>query len=65
MLGGSGQKGVEVGGSRVRFTDVNTGRLSGLKYKLVCHFKLVVDMVGMASGSLCLTWTDQSSLNSS
>ena len=27
--------------SRERLTDVNIGRLSGLKYKLVCHFKLV------------------------
>ena len=24
--------------------DVNTGRLSGLKYKFVCYFKLAVDM---------------------
>ena len=24
---------------------VNTGRLSGLKYKLVCCFRLVVDIV--------------------
>ena len=32
-------------GSRVRLMDVDTGRLSGLKYKLVCCFKLKVDMV--------------------
>ena len=29
----------------MRLTDVNTRRLSGLKYKLVCHFKLATDMV--------------------
>ena len=23
-----------------------TGRLSGLKYKLICHFKLAADVVG-------------------
>ena len=26
--------------------DVNIRRLSGLKYKLVCHFKLAVDKIG-------------------
>ena len=26
--------------------DVNTEKLSGLKYRLVCHFKLAVNMVG-------------------
>ena len=26
--------------------DVDTGKLSGLKYKLVCHFKLTADMIG-------------------
>ena len=26
--------------------DVNTGRLSGFKYELICHFRLVVDMIG-------------------
>ena len=30
----------------MRLPDVDTRRLSGLKYKLICHFKLVVDMVG-------------------
>ena len=25
--------------------DVDTGRLLGLKYELVCHFKLAADMV--------------------
>jgi hypothetical protein len=29
----------------MRLLDANTGNLSGLKYKLVCHFKLVADMV--------------------
>jgi hypothetical protein len=29
----------------VRFMDVNTGRLSGLKYKLVCCLKLTMDTV--------------------
>ena len=33
------------GGVRVRLLDVNTRRLSGLKYS-VCHFELAVDMVG-------------------
>ena len=26
--------------------DVDNGRLSGLKYKLICHFKLMADMIG-------------------
>ena len=30
----------------MRLLDVCTGRLSGLKYKLICCFKLAVDMVG-------------------
>ena len=30
----------------MRFLDVDTRRLSGLKYKLICSFKLVADMVG-------------------
>ena len=34
----------------MRSLDVNTGRLSGLKYELVCHFKLAVDMVGGGIG---------------
>ena len=44
LLGGSGEKVNRGGGSRVKL-DVNKGMLSGLKYKLVCHFKLVTDMV--------------------
>ena len=43
-IGEKGSKG-EVG--RVRLPDVDTGRLLGLKYKLMCHFKLTVDMVGV------------------
>ena len=30
----------------MRLPDVDTGRLSGLKYKLTCHLKLAADMVG-------------------
>ena len=29
----------------MRLPDVDTGRLSGLKYKLISHFKLVADIV--------------------
>ena len=36
----------EVGGSRERLLDVDTGGLSGLKNKLVCRFGLAVVMVG-------------------
>ena len=36
---------VEVGRSRLGFSDSDIGRLSGLKYKLGCHFKLLVDLV--------------------
>jgi hypothetical protein len=39
------KKGSKGGGSRVGLPDFATGRLSRLKYKLVCHFNLVVDMV--------------------
>ena len=34
-----------MGRSRVRLMDIVTGRLSGLKYKLLCFFKMIVDMV--------------------
>ena len=34
-----------LGVSWVRLTDVNTGRISGLTYKLVCCFKLAADLV--------------------
>ena len=44
-----GKKGVRE--SRVRLTDVNTMRLSGLKYKLECCFKLAADMVGDGSAN--------------
>jgi hypothetical protein len=42
-----GEKGSKAGGCRVRLPDVDTGRLIGLKYKLICRFKLTVDMVGV------------------
>ena len=29
----------------MRLPDVDTGRLSGLKYKLICRFKLAADIV--------------------
>ena len=29
----------------MRLPDVNAGRLLGMKYELVCYFKLAVDMV--------------------
>jgi hypothetical protein len=47
-----GEKGSKGGERRVRLPDVDTGRLSGLKYKFICCFKLAADMVGVASGSL-------------
>ena len=40
-LGGGGG-----GGGRVRLSDVDTGRLSRLKYKLVCSLKLGTDIFG-------------------
>ena len=42
MLAGAAreEKGSEGGGGQVRLLDVDTGRLSGLKYELVCHFNL-------------------------
>jgi hypothetical protein len=33
------------GGGQRRIPDVNTRRLSGLKYELVCCFELVPDMI--------------------
>ena len=39
-----GRREVGVGGSRVRLTDVITERLFGMKYKLVCYFKLAANM---------------------
>ena len=30
----------------MRLSNVDIGRLSGLKYKLICSFKLAVDLVG-------------------
>ena len=40
-----GKREVRVGKSKVRLPDVDTGRLLGLKYRLVCRFKLTADMV--------------------
>ena len=40
-----GKKGSKGGGGRVRLSDFDIGRLSGLKYKLVCHFTWVANMV--------------------
>ena len=46
------EKGSKGGGGRVRLSDVDTWRLSGLKHKLKYHLKLASDMVGVASRSL-------------
>ena len=40
-----GKKGTKGGGDRVRLSHVDTGRL--LEYRLICHLKLVADMVGV------------------
>ena len=40
------EKGSKDGGGQVRLLDVDTGRLTGLKYKLICRFKLAADTVG-------------------
>ena len=47
MLAGAprGEKRSGVGGDRMKFLDVDTGGLLGLKYKLICHLKLVAGMV--------------------
>ena len=37
---------------QVKLPDVDTGRLLGLKYKLIMPFQIGGDMVGVASGSL-------------
>ena len=34
-----------VGGSRVKLMDANTRKLSALKHKFICPFKLAADMV--------------------
>ena len=39
-----GKREVRVG-EAVRLLNVDTGRLVGFKYKLICRFKLVADMV--------------------
>ena len=48
MLAGAGKGEKRNGGSRVRLSGVDTGRLLGLKNELVWHFELVADMVGVA-----------------
>ena len=35
-----GKKGSKGGGGRVRLLNVDTRRLSGLKYKLICYFQI-------------------------
>ena len=46
MLAGAtrAKKGSGDGGALRRLLDVNTGRQSGFKYELVCHFELAVDI---------------------
>ena len=51
-----GKKGSKGGGGRVRLLDVDIRRLSGLKYKLICHFKLATDMVGVGIQKLVNSW---------
>ena len=48
MLAGAarGRTGSKGGGGPVRSSDVDTGRLSGLKYKLICYFKLATVSLG-------------------
>ena len=41
-----GKNGSKSEGGRVKLLDVDTGRLLGLKYKLICCFKLAADVVG-------------------
>ena len=36
----------------MRLSNVDTGRMTGLKYKLICHFKLAVDMIRGGISSL-------------
>ena len=40
--------GSEGGSCRVRLKYFRDGRLPALKYKLVCHFRLAADIVGVA-----------------
>ena len=47
-----GEKGSKGGRGQVRLLVVDTRKLLGLKYELICYFKLVMDMVGGESGSL-------------
>jgi hypothetical protein len=47
-----GEKGSKDGGGRVSLSNVDTGKLTGLKYKLISHYKLPADMSEVASRSL-------------
>ena len=40
-----GKNGSKGGGGQVRLLNVDTGRLAGFKYKLICRFKLTAEMV--------------------
>jgi hypothetical protein len=50
VLPGAREKGSKGGGDRVRLLDVDTGRLSGLKHKLIRHSKFMADMVRVGIG---------------
>ena len=43
-----GEQGSKGGGGQMRLSNVDIGRLTGFKYKLICRFKLAADMVGVA-----------------
>ena len=53
------KKGSKGGGGRVRLPDVDTGRLSGLKYKLICHhisgWELTVEIYNVIILTLSVT----------
>ena len=46
------KKGSMDGRGLLNLPNVGTGRLLGLKYKLICHFKLMANIVRVAIGSL-------------
>ena len=45
----------------MRLLDVDTWELVGFQNELIRHFMLAADVVGVVSGSLCMTRTDQHS----
>ena len=47
-----GETGSKGGGGRERLSNVDTRELAGFQNQLICHFVLVVDMIGVASESL-------------